>query len=53
MVSNTTFKLSRSFVLSLKALTKLAEVKNLVKLRLCSIVMPEHANNTECPTQKE
>jgi hypothetical protein len=34
----------------MKALAKVAEVKNLVRFSWDSIAMPEHANNTLSPT---
>jgi hypothetical protein len=35
----------------MKALAKVAEVKNLVRFSWHSIAMPEHANNTVSPTE--
>ena len=46
-----TFKLWNFLLSSLmKALAKVAEVKNLVRFSWDSIAMPEHANNTLSPT---
>jgi hypothetical protein len=46
-----TFKLSQSFLLSIKALAKLDEVRNLVACSARSRAMPEHSNSTASPTQ--
>ena len=43
--------LSWPFLSSFKALTKIADVTNFVKLGWHSIAMPEDANSTFCPTR--